>query len=974
MKILLYIEPHPIRDMMVAFKDIARSFLPILSNHSDYDVRMFANKATFDSLGNELEDFKNKLIRTTNTEEEHLSDLLMHSWSNDGIPIWLDLMAGSGDVTKHQMEMLKRIWSEFSFQIIVHWGENGAVNHFVNEYPVTRVAMELGCTRPPFLDSLVIDPYGTNGSGIVPKMTVEDLRNIVENRSMSRHEAFYGFSNDISVPGYTMQFENSPLEISARSVGKKIAFLPLQLFDDANLKRFSPYKTLTDVVLDVVPRLCDAGYLTIIKPHPASKQRQGALIENEFARNALRQWSDTILWLDENSKLSNVYLLTRADLVVTVNSSVGFEALYFDNTVVVLGDAVYKPKDMFPSLDQILSHKFDRDAYLDAAGLLRRYMLGGYLQKRKVIKEPSVFCENLCFIHGFMQNSEPNPVGYAKGFWHFKSPLQQTIARSFVMYGASTIGFQNFRGYKVVTDKDKNKAETTDFLYQKNANKLPLENISRLKTFWLTEKTEQWIKDKWISDQGRYEVLEIGKIIDTDSITEGGSKPSNFHNISFDDVLSKLLSCAKQLKLNSYRRLSGVKVDPNVTKEFLAIFNRLQTHVSGLKIGSLSNWLSEVWHDQKKRAQVIIIGDVVDPNYYLKLHDDLKDSDVNPIQHYAFQGITEGRSPRSGVANAKALLALLQSNIKTFEAKQSNIVQPLTIASKNRRSKQLQTINEFISKTKNRIAVVAHLYYTDLVTEILDSLQNIKLPFDFFVTMPDWGTRHTKTMVLNSYPDAQFYNAENRGRDIGPFIDLLPLLIEKNYKAVLKLQTKRGYFRSSKMVPELGKIWRQETIDALLGSAERVDSVLDFISQNSYLNMVGPKPFLLSLKDYPYHDGGSLANGIIGTARADIRHFFAGSMFWVRPSCLKPLVKMNISNFGLESGANDGELAHLIERIFGELASTKDGMKAAAPVDPKEPLILEPGGNPLNIDKYLTQRANTLREEKRQQKEIGLFW
>jgi hypothetical protein len=209
--------------------------------------------------------------------------------------------------------------------------------------------MELGCTRPPFLNSLVMDPFGTNGSAILPRLSVDDIRDVVDNRPMSRHEALFGFSNDISAPGYAMQFGALPGAMDARLTNGKLAFLPLQLFDDANLARFSPYDTLTDVVLDVVPRLSDAGYMTIIKPHPASRHRKGSLYENAFARRALLPWSDSILWCDEDTQVANARLFSLADLVVTVNSSVGFEALYYDKPVVVLGDAVYKPRGMFLS-------------------------------------------------------------------------------------------------------------------------------------------------------------------------------------------------------------------------------------------------------------------------------------------------------------------------------------------------------------------------------------------------------------------------------------------------------------------------------------------------------------------------------------------------------------------------------------------------------------------------------------------------
>src|SRR5690606_37658231 len=114
------------------------------------------------------------------------------------------------------------------------------------------------------------------------------------------------------------------------------------------------------------------------------------------------------------------------------------------------------------------------------------------------------------------------------------------------------------------------------------------------------------------------------------------------------------------------------------------------------------------------------------------------------------------------------------------------------------RESQLQRIRTALSSNRSRIAVVAHLYYLDLVPELLEHLDAINEDFDLYVTLPDWGARRIQDMVLSKYPSAVFYKALNRGRDIGPFVDLLPIILEKSYTALLKIQTKRGYYKSGR--------------------------------------------------------------------------------------------------------------------------------------------------------------------------------
>lgn len=69
-------------------------------------------------------------------------------WHTKGIKNWVDLIKGNGDISQASFQVLKRIWLNFPFELIIHWGENGAVTHFTEQYQVDRIAMELGCTRP----------------------------------------------------------------------------------------------------------------------------------------------------------------------------------------------------------------------------------------------------------------------------------------------------------------------------------------------------------------------------------------------------------------------------------------------------------------------------------------------------------------------------------------------------------------------------------------------------------------------------------------------------------------------------------------------------------------------------------------------------------------------------------------------------------------------------------------------------------
>ena len=847
MRVLIYVEPHPIRDSQTIFKDVARQFLPLLAGSTpDFDVRMYATRALVGALGVEaLAGVQKRLIRA-NPAEEALFAGNLSAWEAEGIPAWLNLMAG-GDVADDYVKVLRRIWSVFPYDVIVHWGENGAVTRFVEERPVTRIAMELGCTRAPFLRTVVMDPFGTNGSAIVPRLSVEDLRGIVDDNPMTAAEALYGYSANIEALPYEQQF--LPLDggdWSTRILGttQKIAFLALQLHDDANLLRFSKYETVEDVVLDVVPKLAAAGYLTVIKTHPDAKTRPQSHLAFSIARAALQPWAEDVVWLDATKAVyNNAQLVSLADLVVTVNSSVGFESLYYDKVVSVLGDAVYKPTGLFPDLDEAISDDFDMPTYLHGIGLLRRFMLGGYMVSDAVRGNFPTFQNIAVTIDAARRAHDDDAAAIAKRMYRTFSLAREHQTRARVVSGGSVPGSGEF-GVPVVMA----------------AQPLAIEPTA----------------------------AEISR-------TE------------FTSPARRLLSLIGAADGDSFR--------------------------DALRTG---------FADPETAEKYVRATGMVDETFYLNTHSDVAKAGRDPVHHWARSGLREGRKPRRGL-NVGSVERLVDELVAAADPLFDGIPDfPLDHDAEARRQASLAEVRGSLGSQGHKLAVVAHLYYRDLVPEILERLTNIPEGFDLVVTMPDWGNRQITELVRAVYPNALLYPVVNRGRDIGPFLDVLPALLEHDYDAILHLQTKAGYFHAGRLRRDLGELWRREALDALLGGPERVAAILNAFRTEPAVNEVGPEPHYLSLAEYPYHDGGDLGESLLAAPPAE--GFFAGTMFWARPEIFRPLVEpgaLTLTSFADETGANDGALAHLVERLFGHAALTRGGVILGAPVDPTEPLITD---------------------------------
>ena len=438
MKILVYIEPHPIRNSMTMFSGIF-PFLKELFYSSGVDVKIYANNETIEEL-QKLNPKMNKMwFIPPVADEKCFFACQMMSWDNGGIERWIELLNGGEIVTKYK-GIMARIRNFYPFDIVITWGENAAVTSFCDENAVTKIAMERGCTRPPFMDSIVMDPYGTNGQAMVPQLNIQDIAYATNGKSMSAAEARFAYT-DAQDMLHSQYYSSLGHTLDCWfSKNKKYAFLPLQLYDDANLLLFSTYKSIFEIVSAVVPRLIEHGYSVIIKPHPFSGLRSNANIENLNARYYLSRFDNKVMWCDpEKDQPSNPALFNLADVIITVNSSVGFEALYFDKVVVPLGRAIYAPQNLFPSLDYFLEHSFDEGQYRYNISILREFFLNCYLVPNEKLSEKNYLLNRIKILDLITKKHHGNLREICKDYYEIVSPLQKInrLKRTFQEMSAS---------------------------------------------------------------------------------------------------------------------------------------------------------------------------------------------------------------------------------------------------------------------------------------------------------------------------------------------------------------------------------------------------------------------------------------------------------------------------------------------------------------------------------------------------------
>ena len=841
MKILFYIEPLPIRNSSTHFGDIAKRVARLISQSSRHDLRLFANAETIALLPEtQRAELAHRVISVPDFLIDDHIDVSM-PWDQGGIDSWLSVIKGA-DAALPFKELLAKIWHQFHFDVILTWGENGIVSEFAKEWGATHIAMELGCTRAPYYASIVLDPFGTNGASLPSKLHAQSLADATRGSSISGYHAIQGYSAEIDAVAYE-QFLG-PVDAAVRSLafrrGKKIAFLPLQLYDDANLLAHSPYGSLSEVLADAIPKLVRQGYFVIVKPHPDSRHRPNASFENALARASIDAYREDILWLDDNiAQIKNTSLFAISDVVVTVNSSVGFEALYHDMVVVVLGAASYKVQGVFPTLEDLESH-FDTDAYLRRIGQLRSFMLEAYLVPNSTFEHCDSFCDRVSMIVGAMQSTGGDPALYAAELYAAGTAIRRFSSNSIMNAGIST----------------------------------------------------------------------------------GANDPAPAKKISFS-------------KPGQQRELPLIVPGLRTENDASRLLEGLKNLAGSSRRSAIESCLVAKWQDEASRRQTILRLGLFDKPSYEARNIGAKLSSKNPLTHFIQVGELAGESPRVGInlgfykseatGGHPPLLRLL-INLLNLAAAAGRL-------SQDGDDSEVRVLEEARREIRNypisgaKIAVIAHLFYADLVGDILDRISQIQERFDLIVSLPAWGHREMRERVVAAFPDALIITLPNKGRDIGPFIELVPFLLSRNYDACLKVHSKKGYYTAQRRNDALGEVWRRTLLDGVIGSAATAQTIIEGFRQNSELMMVGASDLLVALSDYP-RSSSSLpfweAAGDL-SAPAETDTFFAGTMFWVRPRCLQALAKAGLSldSFEPETGSNDGAIAHDLERYFGHLAATE---------------------------------------------------
>jgi rhamnosyltransferase len=221
---------------------------------------------------------------------------------------------------------------------------------------------------------------------------------------------------------------------------------------------------------------------------------------------------------------------------------------------------------------------------------------------------------------------------------------------------------------------------------------------------------------------------------------------------------------------------------------------------------------------------------------------------------------------------------------------------------------------EVMTQFTTPILVVLHIYHLNVLDDISQILHRINSPFDLYIStsldlpaglISKLGPRVGEKFIVN---------CDNRGRDWGPFVEMLSGFDYTKYEVILKIHTKNSAHRPD------SKYVMREIFSGVYPVNDFDRYVLSFLRNHPHIDFISPSRVLIAGIERIGQNFTSIVNFLAPhNFQLNPRfNFIEGSIFWIRPSALNFLKAYNfrLSDFELEPIGYDGSLAHIVERLI----------------------------------------------------------
>lgn len=230
-------------------------------------------------------------------------------------------------------------------------------------------------------------------------------------------------------------------------------------------------------------------------------------------------------------------------------------------------------------------------------------------------------------------------------------------------------------------------------------------------------------------------------------------------------------------------------------------------------------------------------------------------------------------------------------------------------------------------RDKQRIAVCAHVYYDDMIEELLGYCGTISDGFDFLATTDTENKKAAIEKVAQSWPSVGKVVVrvveQNRGRDMSSlFISFRDIFVTDDYDLACRIHTKR----TPQVDRARGDFFKIHMLENILHSPGYTDNVIALFQDQPALGVAIPPLIHIGFGTLGHSWFNNRENARGWAAKIGLRVRFDddtpvaanGTMFWFRPKALRKLFAYDFKweDFNAEPNHVDGGLAHVLERLI----------------------------------------------------------
>ena len=224
-------------------------------------------------------------------------------------------------------------------------------------------------------------------------------------------------------------------------------------------------------------------------------------------------------------------------------------------------------------------------------------------------------------------------------------------------------------------------------------------------------------------------------------------------------------------------------------------------------------------------------------------------------------------------------------------------------------------------ENKCKIAVQVHLFYEDLIEDIINKTNNIPVLFDLYISITNSSLINNIENYVKLHSKSNIYEillVENKGRDILPFLKQMKTKY-KQYKYICHIHSKK-----SMTSPKLGFLWRNYLFNNLLGNINIISQTINDFEKNKKLGFIYPETYYGIIRlFYRLTEGTKYWMNFLSSKLfeqdniGNLIDFPAGNMFWAKTKAIYQIFIHDLSKyFPKENDQTNDTIMHGIERIW----------------------------------------------------------